>query len=54
MKRKCKYCETKIESVKIRCHKCDLAWQEGFEAGKREIKSKLSEIFDTIKNLTNQ
>jgi len=50
-KGKCKYCGKKIDDSCIRCSTCDFAWQDGFCAGKEEIKQELKECFQTIKNI---
>lgn len=50
-KGKCKYCGREIHSSNIRCYICDLSWQEGFRAGKKDIKERLNETFQSIKNL---
>lgn len=50
-KGKCQYCEQTINATTIRCAKCDVAWWDGFELGKREIQSKLREMFQALCNL---
>ena len=53
MKGNCKYCGAKIDKMNIRCYKCDYAWQEGREAGKEEIKSKLRELYNAFKSFVS-
>ena len=51
MKGKCKYCGAPIDPTCYRCYKCDVAWQEGRDAGIQEMKSKLREIFTCFLNI---
>jgi primosomal protein N' len=53
MNGQCKYCGAEIDKACIRCSSCDYAWQDGREAGKEEIKSKLREIYNVFKNFVS-
>jgi primosomal protein N' len=52
MNGKCRYCGAKLsDKSNIRCTTCDNAWQEGAYFGRTEVKEKLREIFNALKNL---
>lgn len=51
MKGKCRYCGAIINEACIRCDRCDVAWRDGNLQGQQEMRSKIREVFTTIKNL---
>jgi len=48
---KCKFCNKIIGDYKIRCDKCNIIWNDGFNAGEENIKNELSFLVTDFKKL---
>jgi hypothetical protein len=48
----CKYCGVILkDSANIRCFKCDIIWQEGFDFGESSVRGKVKFLVQGLINL---
>lgn len=52
--KRCKYCDTEVDPLNVRCDDCNEAWDDGRKHGEQKIRGAIRECFINLRNIAGE